>query len=183
MSAFSKLITRHCSEIGWSVAELKSNSAQIIFKMDSGRKQVVYVINCESTIEFSVPSALAVDAEADLPHSLSTALLCQNSRYKLGAWCIEQIQGKLVYSVMHNVDIHLLDRNCFERIISVLTAECDQFEGALEKLASADRSTARDGTNEFLGQVLKKVAVNTFAVVIGTILGMPLSHGADLSGD
>lgn len=91
MTVFNDLIKSHCSNIGWSISELKDESAKIDFSMESGRKQTVYVIQYGSVIELSVPSAFAMDSEDEIPHVLSTALLQKNAQYKLGAWCIEKI--------------------------------------------------------------------------------------------
>lgn len=106
--------------------------------MESGRKQVVYAIQYGSVVEFSVQSAFVIDSEEEIPHALSTALLQKNSQYKLGAWCVEKISDKYVYSIMHNCDVQLLDKDNFVQIVTSLITECDEFEGALLELGTRD---------------------------------------------
>ncbi len=146
MTVFNDLIKSHCANIGWSITELKDESAKIDFSMESGRKQTVYAIQYGSVVELSVPSAFAMDSEDEVPHILSTALLQKNSQYKLGAWCIEKISDKYVYSIMHNCDMRFFDKDNFVQIVKHLITECDEFEGTLLELASCNSSNGSKDT-------------------------------------
>jgi len=130
-SNFKSTVERYCSEVGWKIAEIDDRRAVIRFRMDSGRRQTLYIIRYDETLEFSCPSALAFDTEDDVPHGLSTKLMQRNSQTKIGFWCIEEIQDKHVFSCMHNAEMELMNTEYFRRVVNVLVGECDRFEGAV----------------------------------------------------
>lgn len=131
---FQSTITKFCGEHGWKIAEIDDRHAVLRFSMESGRHQTLYIIRYESTLEFSVPSNAAFDSEDSLPHELSTLLCKRNAQKKIGFWCIEEIQGKLVYSYMHNVELKLMDSEFFGRVVRACVKECDDFEGMIKGL-------------------------------------------------
>jgi hypothetical protein len=128
---FRSTIERYCSEIGWRIAEIDSRRAVIRFRMDSGRRQTLYIIRYDETLEFSVPSGLAFDERGDVPHGLSTLLLERNATKKIGFWCLENIADRKVFSFMHNAHIALLNTQHFEHVVRALIRECDEFEDAM----------------------------------------------------
>ncbi|WP_090207239.1 hypothetical protein [Ectothiorhodospira magna] len=129
---FASTMNNYCNANGWKIDSLNERKAVIKFGMSSGRKQTLYVIRYESTLEFSVPSMAIFDSENDIPHYLSTLLLKRNAERKIGFWCIEKIGSKHVYSVMQNVEMKLIDSNYFSRVVKALINECDDFEGSLQ---------------------------------------------------
>jgi len=64
---------------------------------------------------------------------LSTILLEKNANYKIRFWCLEKISDRLVYSVMHNAEIRLIDVQYFRNVINRLISECDDLEEAVAK--------------------------------------------------
>ena len=130
---FEQLIRKFCTELGWRISEIDNRHAIIKFNMNSGRVQTLFIVRFETTLEFSVPSGLVFNSENSIPDRVSTFLLKSNSERKIGFWSIETIQKKFVYSIMHNVEIALIDRSYFERVVQVLVNECDKFESGLGK--------------------------------------------------
>lgn len=132
-SNFQSTVVRYCNQAGWRIAEINSNKAVIKFGMDSGTTQTVFILRYDTTLEFSCPSALKFVDFDDIPHQLSSYLLSENSKYKVGFWCVEKISGKQIFSIMHNAEISLIDVNYFVRIIKALINKCEEFEQAAEK--------------------------------------------------
>ena len=131
---FMSTIQKYCAQAGWKIAEIDNEHAVLRFDMDSGRRQTLFILRFESTLEFSVPSMAVFDSENDIPHFLSTLLLKRSSENKIGFWCIEQIGGKHVYTCMHNAEMELIDSNYFTKVVRALIRECDNFEGTLIKV-------------------------------------------------
>jgi hypothetical protein len=101
--------------------------------MGSGTTQTVFILRYDTTLEFSCPSGLKFVGFDYIPHQLSSYLLKENSKYKVGFWCVEEISGKHVFSIMHNAEISLIDVNYFVRIIQALINKCEDFEQAAEQ--------------------------------------------------
>lgn len=131
---FSATISRYCARQGWQVAGLNDRRAVLKFTMDSGREQTLYVIRYDTTLEFSVPSMFGFDSDDDIPHFLSTLLLKRSRERKVGFWCIETIDGRQVYSCMHNAEIQLIDADYFALVVRGLIWECDEFEAEVTRL-------------------------------------------------
>ncbi|WP_322508508.1 hypothetical protein [Anaerolinea sp.] len=128
---FKSTVTRYCQQIGWKVAEVDDRHAMLKFTMESGRNQVLWILRYDKTLEFSVPSMAQFDREEDIPHFLSTVLMRRSSQKKIGFWCIEEINGRYIYSCMHNAEIQLMDIPYFRDVVVALISECDEFEGIL----------------------------------------------------
>jgi hypothetical protein len=128
---FRSTIQRYCDEWGWRLSDLDNSTAVLQFSMDSGRTQTLYIIKYESTLEFSVPSALEFDSVDEVPHYISTLLLKRSSERKIGFWCIEEIGGKQVFSCMHNAEMELIDGRYFGAVTQALITECDELEGVV----------------------------------------------------
>jgi|GEM_PF-495925 hypothetical protein len=135
-SNFVNTIQNYCSQIGWNIADLDNKHAKIGFSMESGTTQTLYIMNYDPIVEFSVPSAAVFDSDDEIPHILSSILLYKNSNYKMGAWSIEKIGEKCCYSLMHNCELRVLDRDYFGRIANMLITECDEFDGFIAQLGS-----------------------------------------------
>lgn len=135
--SFPKTIKKYCAANGWRIADLNSKRAILKFNMSSGRRQTLYIIRYDSTLEFSVPSGAAFDSEDSIPHYLSTLLLQRSSKRKIGFWCLEQIGGKHVYSCMHNAEMKLIDSNYFASVVRALIKECDDFEEVMIQILSS----------------------------------------------
>ena len=135
-ATFEDTIRQYCAQHGWNISEVNNRRAVLVFEMESGRSQILYILRYDSTLEFSVPSAVGFRDEDAIPHRLSTLLLRQNASSKIGFWCLETIDGKLTYSCMHNAELGLLDAEYFGNIVRRLTLECDEFEENIAKIAS-----------------------------------------------
>ncbi|WP_013325250.1 hypothetical protein [Gloeothece verrucosa] len=129
---FRSTIQGYCREIGWNILDINDNKAVLVFQMSSGNSQTLYIIRYENTLEFSCPSGVKFDDIDDIPHQLSTWLLIKNSKFKIGFWCIEEIGGRQVFSIMHNAEMSLIDVNYFNKVVLKLINDCDEFEEAIE---------------------------------------------------
>jgi hypothetical protein len=132
-SNFQSTIAYYCNKIGWKIAEINSSKAVIRFSMESGSTQTIFILRYDTTLEFSCPSGLKFDSFDYIPHELSSYLLKENSTFKVGFWCIEEIGGRHVFSIMHNAEISLMDVSYFIRIVKALINKCDAFEQAAER--------------------------------------------------
>ncbi len=132
--SFKSAILTCSAQNGWTVAEITDKVAKLRFTMPSGRIQILYIVKFDSTLEFSVPSAVMFDSEEEFPGVLSAKLLRRNAEQKVGFWCIERLAGKYGYSCMHNVEMQQIDAEYFARIVRALIKECDEFEGILLQL-------------------------------------------------
>ncbi len=128
---FPRTVQKYCNEQGWKIDDLNDRRAILKFNMPSGRAQTLFIILFESTLEFSVPSIAIFDSEKDIPHFLSTILLKRSAERKIGFWVIEEINGKHVYSCMHNAELQLMNGDYFAKVVRALVTECDTFEGLL----------------------------------------------------
>ncbi len=129
--SFEDLVINNSAKAGWKIAKLNDRQAILKFSMDSGIEQRLYITKYDSILKFSVPSAAVFDSLEEIPHIVSSILLTKNAKYKLGEWCVEKIQGKMVYSIMHNVDMNFIDSGYFVDLVSCLVSECDKFDGFL----------------------------------------------------
>lgn len=143
MSTFSQLfsgvnfkitIAKYCQNQGWVIADSNDKRVILKFSMNSGRTQTLYIIRYDTTLEFSVPSALMFDSLDSIPHYVSTLLLKRSSVKKFGFWCIETIGGKEVFSCMHNAEQQLIDSDYFAQVVRALINECDEFEGEILRI-------------------------------------------------
>ncbi len=129
---FKSTIRNYCSQIGWKIAEIDDKHAILIFEMDSGRTQKLFIIKYGEVLEFSVPSLLQSDDEDEIPHQLSTLLLKRNAQMSIGFWAIEEISQKFTFSIMHNAPIELMNVNFFQAVVNSLVNECDELEGLMD---------------------------------------------------
>lgn len=130
---FQSTILKYCGQAGWKISDINSSRAILQFDVDLESTQTVFILRYDTTLEFSCPSGLKFDDFDDIPHQLSSYLLGENSKYKIGFWCIEEISGRQVFSIMHNAEISLIDVNYFVSIVRVLINKCDEFEQAAER--------------------------------------------------
>lgn len=100
--------------------------------MESGNTQTLFILRYDTTIEFSVPSAVKFSSIDDIPGWMSSMLLAENSKYKMGFWCVEEIYGKQTFCIMHNAEISLLDLNYFNKVVVKLVKECEKLERAID---------------------------------------------------
>lgn len=131
---FSAMITQLCQSQGWQPDSIDEKYALLRFSMESERPKSLYIINYDSVIEFSVPSLAVFDSDDKIPHYLSTILLKRSALRKAGYWCLVEIEGKQVYTVMHNTRLNQLDGESFGRLVQALVSECDDFEETLLKM-------------------------------------------------
>lgn len=85
---FQNTIQRYCAQQRWRVADISDGNALLRFTMESGRDQSVFIFKYDTTLEFSVPSALSFDTMDEVPHYISTLLLKRNSDKKIGFWSL-----------------------------------------------------------------------------------------------
>ena len=131
---FRQTIEDYCSGLKWAIREIDNRHAVLTFEMESGQEQVLYILRYESTLEFSVPSAVGFDTADEVPGHLSTLLLRHSAEKKIGFWCLEEIGEKLVFSCMHNAELQLIDVDYFAAVARALTSRCEAFEQAVREL-------------------------------------------------
>ena len=127
-SNFASTVRNYCNEIGWKIRKINDNFALINFAMDSGHTQTLFIVRYETTIEFSVPSSVKFNNIDEIPAKISSLLLVENSQYKMGFWCVQEIYGKPTLCIMHNAEISLLDVNYFNKVAVKLVKECEKLE-------------------------------------------------------
>jgi hypothetical protein len=102
--------------------------------MNSGRDQTCFISRDNTTLEFSVPSSLTFRTINDIPGNVSTVLMTQNAKQRIGFWCIEKIGEQYVYSCMHNAEMQLINVHFFARIVNALINQCDEFEDYMARV-------------------------------------------------
>lgn len=132
-SNFQSTIYGYCNQLGWRISDINDRRAILRFNADSGNTQTLFIIRYENTLEFSVPSGLKFNSNDDVPGWMSTVLLCQNSQFKIGFWCIEQIEGRSTFSMMHNAEMSLINVDYFSKVVLKLVNDCDEFEQLVAK--------------------------------------------------
>lgn len=130
---FQSTIIGYCNQVGLNISDINPNRAILKFKARSGSTQTIFILRYDTTLEFSCPSGLKFDSFNYIPHQLSSFLLKENSRYKIGFWCVEEIGNRLVFSIMHNAEITLIDVSYFIDIVKTLVDRCDEFEESAEQ--------------------------------------------------
>lgn len=128
---FQHTIKDYCRRVGWKISEIDDNHAKLLFTMPSGQDQFLYIVLYQSTLEFSVPSAVGANQIENMPHEISTLLLRRSANKRLGFWCIEEIRGNCVYSYMHNAEMELINLDYFANIVRALVLECEEVEEIL----------------------------------------------------
>lgn len=136
-SNYRSTIQKYCNSLGWKIADINDRRTILRFTMDSGTTQTLFIIRYDTTLEFSCPSGIKFSSREDVPGWMSTLLLKENSDYPVGFWCIEELEGKQVFSVMHNAEMSLIDFEYFGRVVMKLISECDKFEGAVTRALSS----------------------------------------------
>jgi 8-oxo-dGTP pyrophosphatase MutT (NUDIX family) len=132
---FKRAIKTFCEEHKWKLLEVDEDRAELEFGTSKGRHKQFHIERHDSTVEFSVPSFMSFKEEDEIPDTLSTLLLRRNSQKKIGFWCIDHIQGKFVYSCMHNAELKLLHSQYFAAIIEGLIEECAAIEGIIKDVS------------------------------------------------
>lgn len=133
-SNFRSTIQNYCTQLNWRISDINDRRVVLKFNASSGNTQTLFIIRYENTLEFSVPSGLKFNSDSDVPGVFSTYLLVKNASYKIGFWCIEEIGGQKVFSIMHNAEISLINVKYFERVVLRLVNECDDFEKAISEI-------------------------------------------------
>ena len=130
---FEKTIRKYCEDHGWELCHIDSESAMLDFEGDSDEVAVqsLSIIRYTSTLEFSVPSGIAFEDEEDIPGAISTMLLKVNSQNKQGFWCIEKINDRFHYTMMHNEELRIIDSERFGVVVRSIVKECARFEQAV----------------------------------------------------
>jgi hypothetical protein len=131
---FRTTIEGYCQQIGWKIREINNQTASLVFTMESGNDQFLYIVRYDNTLEFSCPSGVKFNDFDSIPHALSTFLLQQNAKFKIGFWSIEEISGRQVFSIMHNAEMSLIDVNYFQNVVVAIITKCDEFETSMEKM-------------------------------------------------
>lgn len=133
---FDLTIKNYCNQLGWNISDIDEEYAILQFNMESGSVRIVYLFLYKNTLEFFCPSFIRFSIGEDLPshHWISTFLLKENTKYAVGFWCIKEIAGCNVFSIMHNAEIVLIDIIYFSKVISWLVEECEQFEMLVQSM-------------------------------------------------
>ncbi len=168
---FPALMRNYCAKAGWTTAEISERKLRISFDMETGRRQTLYIILFDDTLEFSVQSALYFDSESELPHRISTDLMRKSCTNKVGMWVIEEIQGKYIYSLMHNCSMSELTSAGFEFNIDTMIRAVDKFDGAIQALVGGNQGSSSFG-DEF-GRAMARGAGQKLGVVaVGALLSL-----------
>lgn len=128
---FRSTIQRYCNQLEWRISDINDRRAILKFDSNSGNTQTLFIIRYDNTLEFSVPSGIKFSDIEDVPGWMSTMLLGRNTEYKVGFWCLENIDNKKVFSIMHNAEISLINAEYFRNVVLRLVNECDNFEQAV----------------------------------------------------
>jgi hypothetical protein len=134
---FRTTVEKYCEQLEWPTTYLDNSSASLKLRTTSGTIQTVFIVLHGQTFEFSVPSAIKFQSLDEIPGSLSNWLLVLNSKNKIGFWCIEELSNQHVFSVMHNVELSLINIEYFESVISALVQRCDELEQMIAKILEA----------------------------------------------
>ncbi len=132
-SNYQSTIRKYCNSLGWNISDLNDLRTILRFTMHSGTTQTLFIIRHNTTLEFSCPSGVKFASIDNVPGWMSTSLLKQNAGFKLGFWCIEELDGQHVFSIMHNAEMNLIDIDYFARVVMRLVNECDNFEGSVSR--------------------------------------------------
>jgi hypothetical protein len=189
MAAFQDLVKAYCNSLDWSIAESNEYMARLMFRLESGREQHVYIIAYNTTIEFSVPSEISFDNEESIPHLVSTVLLMQNAKAKLGAWVIETINNRPVFSIMHNIEMQDLNKDAFERTVQTLVMKCDEFEEMIASASGNPEVRTPNQSNNLGNSIMNninwgKVIGTGVTALLSVIVGQSIqshSHHSDYS--
>lgn len=127
---FERTIRKYCNDHEWNLNYIDDKEAVLKFEGDEDHElvQTLYVTRFDTTLEFSVPSALRFDDEDDIPDHVSTALMKANTSLKQGFWCIEKINDMHVYTIMHNEEGRIIDSERFGVIVRSIIKECIKLE-------------------------------------------------------
>lgn len=121
------------SEASLNVNKASERLGLLVFTMESGVNQPVFVLPFEEIWEFSTPSMLAVDDIDELPKFVLATLLLRNSKNKRGFWCIEAVEEKLIVTAMTNVPEASITAAEFERICRNLVYQVELLEQIVRK--------------------------------------------------
>ncbi len=163
--SFKATISSYCNQIGWKIEHIEENLAVLVFQMESGQTQTLFVVRHESTLEFSVPSEASFASFEEIPDTLSSILMQRNRVRRYGFWCIMEIENRYVFTVMHNAEMSLLSIEYFAIIVQALLEECDQFERALKQMFE---ETGTDTEEPFDWDLLLKSGL---AFLLGALMG------------
>jgi hypothetical protein len=133
---FHKTIQEYCEQLDWNANQINNTTATLQFRASSGNTQTVFIVLYNQTIEFSVPSGIKFPSIDSVPGSFSTLLLTLNCKDRVGFWCIEELNNKQVFSIMHNAELSLIDLEYFHLVVSTLVQKCDQVEQIVMKALS-----------------------------------------------
>ncbi len=128
---FEARVQRWVTANRWVLHDLDGKRAVLKFDLPSGRTQTLYAIDLGPVVELSVPSVLVFDSLEQVPRDLAVACLRRNAKNTVGFWCLEQIEGKQVFSCMWNLPHRLLDDRTFGEVVRELVVVCDDLESAV----------------------------------------------------
>ncbi|MBW7865217.1 MAG: hypothetical protein GX580_15565 [Candidatus Hydrogenedens sp.] len=131
---FKETIQQFCDTMQLQARELDDEHALLVFDMDSGRQQYLYLERMDDLVELSVQSMMIFDGPETLPHELSSMLLQRNTENVYGCWCIEETTDGLVYTCMHTVETARLDLEVFKTLAGELVSEVEEVEAILLEL-------------------------------------------------
>ncbi|RCJ14704.1 hypothetical protein A6S26_10765 [Nostoc sp. ATCC 43529] len=136
---FIATIQGYCNQLGWKISDIDDDHAILQFDMESGSVQTLFIYQHRSILELFCPSLIRFPVEkySQNFHWISTFLLKENTKYTLGFWCIQEIAGCYIFSIMHNAEISLIDINYFAKVIAWLVEECEQFEQAIQSMLNS----------------------------------------------
>lgn len=140
IESFIVTIQNYCNQLGWKIHDIDDEHAILQFDMESGSIRILYIFLHRNALEFFCPSFIRFPIGKDTlnHHWISTFLLKENTKYVWGFWCIKEIAGCNIFSIMHNAEISLINIIYFSKIVSWLVEECEQFEESIKSMLNTD---------------------------------------------
>jgi hypothetical protein len=136
--SFKGAMSEYAEEIGWEISELNQDSAVLEFETESGLVHTLYLTLKGNMLVFSVPAALLIESEADIPDDVSTLLLKRNADLEIGFWALEESEEGWTFMLYHeqqlpNQDFEIdLDAVTFRGIVEAMIVECDELDRLAE---------------------------------------------------
>lgn len=135
---FQSTIKRLAKAHAWPIEEITGKKVSLKMHAESGNAYELDVFRFEKNmlLEFSVSTELTFPSGEEVPHWLSTFMLERNAKMTVGFWCLQKVDEKLTYAVIHNEEIGLLNSDYFGRIGRKLVWECDDMLDTLKQMES-----------------------------------------------
>lgn len=137
--AFATYLQEVASQAGLKVLTVQDNYLKCSFALPDGRHHTVHLspageLGPHHVVRITTPVL-------ELPHPKFTDQLCQsllheNGQMKVGSFAIEELQGRRLLTLHHNMILETLDPQELLLVVGALALSGDQWE---QQLAGGDR--------------------------------------------